>query len=95
MSPSEKRETARRLLADRARRISTIRRRTVAGALAAFVMAWGVIAWTGSMGTTTSSSAATTTDGATPSSSATTNSSGGATTSSGDSGPSAMTTHQS
>jgi|GraSoiStandDraft_4_1057263.scaffolds.fasta_scaffold568310_2 hypothetical protein len=91
MSPSEKRETARRLLAERARRISTIRRRTVAGALAAFVMAWGVIAWTGSMGTTTSSGAATTTDGATTSSS----DSSGATTSSRDSGPSAMTTHQS
>ena len=92
MSPSEKRETARRLLAERARRISTIRRRIVAGALAAFVMAWGVIAWTGSMGTTTSSSAA-------ASSSDTTSSSDTGTTQSASGGssaaPSPMTTQQS
>ena len=50
----DKRAAARRLLAERARRVTTIRRRIVAGALAAFVMAWSVIAWTGSMGTTTS-----------------------------------------
>ena len=87
MSPSEKRETARRLLVERARRISTIRRRIVAGALAAFVMAWGVIAWTGSMGTTTSSTAATSSSGAT--------SSGGAASSGGGGTPAPMTTHQS
>jgi hypothetical protein len=94
MSPSEKRETARRLLAERARRVNTLRRRIVAGAVAAFVLAWGVIAWTGSMGTTTSSSAATSSSDAAATSSGTTSSSG-TTTSSGDSGPSAMTTHQS
>jgi hypothetical protein len=91
MTPSEKRETARRLLAERARRVNTIRRRIVAGAVAAFVLAWGVIAWTGSMGTTTSSSAATSSSDA----ATTSTSSSGTTTSSGDSGPSAMTTHQS
>jgi hypothetical protein len=91
MSPSEKRETARRLLAERARRVNTIRRRIVAGAVAAFVLAWGVIAWTGSMGTTTSSSAASSSSDAAP----TSTSSSGTTTSSGDSGPSGMTTQQS
>jgi hypothetical protein len=91
MSPSEKRETARLLLAERARRVSTIRRRIVAGALAAFVMAWGVIAWTGSMGTTTSSSAAAGSRDA-----GTTQSSGGVTQSGGSSAaPSPMTTQQS
>jgi hypothetical protein len=95
MSPSEKRETARRLLAERARRVNTIRRRIVAGALAAFVMAWGVIAWTGSMGTTTSSSAAAT-DTTSSSDTGTTQSSGGATQSGGSSAaPSPMTTKQS
>ena len=97
MSPSEKRETARRLLAERARRVSTIRRRIVAGALAAFVMAWGVIAWTGSMSTTTSSSAAASSSDTTSSSdSGTAQSSGGATQSGGSSAaPSPMTTQQS
>jgi hypothetical protein len=55
-SSPETRAKARGVLADRARRISAIRRRVVAGALAAFVMAWGVIAWTGSMGTTSAAS---------------------------------------
>jgi hypothetical protein len=95
MSPSEKRETARRLLAERARRMSTIRRRIVAGALAAFVMAWGVIAWTGSMGTTTTASSATggSSDSATTTPRATT--SPDTTTSSGAGTPSPMTTQQS
>jgi hypothetical protein len=95
MSPAEKRETARRLLAERARRVSTIRRRIVAGALAAFVMAWGVIAWTGSMGTTTTASSATggSSDSATTTPRATT--SPDSTTSSGAGTPSPMTTQQS
>jgi hypothetical protein len=60
MAPSpDSREKARRTLAERARRISRIRRRVVAGAVASFVMAWSVIAWGGSLGT--SSSASTTT----------------------------------
>jgi hypothetical protein len=60
MAPSpDSREKARRTLAERARRISRIRRRVVAGAVASFVMAWSVIAWGGSLGA--SSSASTTT----------------------------------
>ena len=94
MSPAEKRETARRLLAERARRVSMIRRRIVAGALAAFVMAWGVIAWTGSMGTTTASSATGgSSDSATTTPRATT--SPDTATSSGAGTPSPMTTQQS
>jgi hypothetical protein len=53
MSPQEK-------LAARARHIATLRRRIVAGVLATFVLAWGVIAFDGSMGaepTTVASSA--------------------------------------
>jgi hypothetical protein len=57
----------RRALADRARRISRIRRRIAATAVAAFALVWGLIAATGSMGsqtaagTTTASTAQTTT----------------------------------
>jgi hypothetical protein len=51
----------RRLLAGRARRVTRIRRRVAAGTLAAFVMAWSVIAWTGSMGAEATSASASTT----------------------------------
>jgi hypothetical protein len=44
-----------------ASRVRAIRRRVAIVAVAAFLLAFNVIAWTGSMGTTTSSSAATTT----------------------------------
>ena len=37
----------------RARRISMLRRRVVVGALASFALAWGVIAQSGSLGSTT------------------------------------------
>jgi hypothetical protein len=67
-SSPEKSAAARRVLAERARRISALRRRVVAGAVAAFVMAWGVIAWTGSMGTDSAASAAATTSTTTSSS---------------------------
>jgi hypothetical protein len=40
-------------------RVKTIRRRVAVIAVAAFLVAFNVIAWTGSMGTTTTSSAAT------------------------------------
>jgi len=91
-SPEDKRAAARRLMAERARRASMYRRRIVAGTLAAFVMAWSVIAWTGSMGTTTTSSAATATPTTTSS-----DSSGTVTqsTTTEDDFPSAMTTQQS
>jgi ferric-dicitrate binding protein FerR (iron transport regulator) len=53
---------AQEKLAARARRIRRIRRRVVASVLAAFVLAWGVVAFDGSMGTnTTVASTATTT----------------------------------
>jgi hypothetical protein len=45
-------------LAARRRQIAAVRRRVVAAALATFVLAWGVVAWDGSMGAET---AATTT----------------------------------
>jgi hypothetical protein len=41
---------AQEKLAARARRISTLRRRIVASVLATFVLAWGVVAFDGSMG---------------------------------------------
>ena len=48
-------------LAARARRIRLIRQRVVAGTLAAFVLAWGVVVFDGSMGEPTSPRTATTT----------------------------------
>ena len=57
--------TAREALAARARRVASIRRRVVSATLAAFVLAWGVIAFDGSMGaqaTTTASTSATASD---------------------------------
>ena len=56
---------ARERLAAKRRRVSNLRRRVVAGALATFALAWGVIAFNGSMGaeaTTTSDTASTGTD---------------------------------
>ena len=50
MSPQEH---ARARLAERARAVARIRRGVIVAALAAFVLAWGVIAATGSKGTTT------------------------------------------
>jgi hypothetical protein len=50
-------------VAERARRTRRIRRGVGAGTLAAFALAWGVVAQTGSMGTATAAS--TTTSGST------------------------------
>ena len=72
-------------IAARARRIARIRRGAVAGTLSAFVLAWGVIASTGSMGaeaTATASAAATTAETTTSDSTTSTEDS---TASSGDS----------
>ena len=81
-------ETARERLAARARRLALIRRRVFAATIAAFALAWAVIAWNGSMGapTTTASTG-----------SSTTSSSSGNGTSSSSSGDSsaAVTTSQS
>ncbi len=52
---------AMELLAARARRISSIRRRVAAATLAMFALAWGVVAWDGSMGTTDTATAHVTT----------------------------------
>ena len=51
--------TAREALAARARRVALIRRRVVAATLAAFVLAWGVIAFAGSMGAQATTATAT------------------------------------
>jgi hypothetical protein len=48
--PAELSEAARERLAARTRRTTMIRRGVVAAALSAFVLAWGVIARTGPMG---------------------------------------------
>jgi hypothetical protein len=47
----------REAIAARARRLALIRRRVVAATLAAFVLAWGVIAFDGSMGAEAASTA--------------------------------------
>jgi hypothetical protein len=48
---------ARERLAARSRRIRLIRRRIVAGTLATFVLAWGVVMFDGAMGTTSTTAA--------------------------------------
>ena len=82
LPPPDKRAAARELLAARARRLRTLRRRVAASAHATFALAWGLIAWHGSMG---AESVATT--------SAQTMSVTGSTTS--DDAPAAVTTAQS
>ena len=89
-------------IAARARRIRLIRQRVVAGTLAAFVLAWGVVVFDGSMGEPASSataqvtSSATATATATPStSSSDTTTSTDDTTSSSDDSAATMTTSQS
>ena len=81
-------------LAERARRVSRIRRGIVAATLSAFVLAWGVIVFDGSMGTTsvasTSSPAATSTPSVSSSSSSSSDD-----TSSSSSSPAPLTTSQS
>jgi hypothetical protein len=73
-------------LAERARRVTRIRRGVIAATLSAFVLAWGVIAYDGSMGsTTTASTAATSSATSTPDS----------TSSSTDTAPAPLTTSQS
>ena len=85
-------ETAYERLAARARRVARIRRRVFAATIAAFALAWAVIAWNGSMGTTTTtaSTGANTTSSADAATSSSDDSSSG---SSADS--SAVTTAQS
>jgi hypothetical protein len=47
---------AQNLLAARSRRVRAVRRRIAAAVVAAFLLAWGVIAGYGPMGTTTAAS---------------------------------------
>jgi hypothetical protein len=82
-------------LAARTRRVRLIRRRVVAGTLAAFVLAWGVVVFDGSMGapaSTVTAQATSTTATATPSSSSP---SSDISTSSSDDATATMTTSQS
>jgi|GEM_PF-4028716 len=55
----DRRRIAHERLAARARRITMLRRRVAAGALATFVLAWGIVLQTGSLGTTASTTAST------------------------------------
>ena len=56
---------AQELLAAKARRVRLARQRVVAVTLAAFVLAWGVVAFDGSLGTTDVEATTTTTDAGT------------------------------
>ena len=55
--------SARERLAARARRTALIRRRVLVATLAAFALAWGVIAFGGSMGTSTTTASVSSSDG--------------------------------
>jgi hypothetical protein len=87
--PPDRAALGRARLAARARRIALIRRRVIAATLATFALAWGAIAWDGSMGATASTTAQT--------SASTDTASGGSTPSPEDSSSSApsVTTSQS
>jgi hypothetical protein len=69
--PDDRRRIAQVRLAARARRIKTLRRRVVAGALTTFVLAWGVVWQTGSLGATTTTKATAVTAATTVTSTAT------------------------
>ena len=94
---SDKVALGRERLAARARRISVLRRRVVASTLATFALAWGVVAFTGSMGTASTTTAQVPTATATATTSPDSSSSSSDTTTSGDSSSSAapLTTSQS
>src|SRR3954469_22663646 len=55
--PSDRAARGRALLAARARRVARLRRRVVAATLSTFVLAWGMIAWHGSLGAETTATA--------------------------------------
>ena len=88
-------DCARQRLAARARQTALIRRRIVVATLAAFALAWGVIAFAGSMGTTTTASARGATTSASASSSDDATSSDDAPSSSFGDSSAAVTTAQS
>ena len=72
---------AQEKLAARARRISALRRRVVAAVLVTFALAWGVVAFDGSMGAETTTVASTSTTAPETTSSTTPNDSAALTTS--------------
>ena len=81
---------AHELLAARAARIRRIRHRVVAGTVAAFALAWGIVAFDGSMGAeTTTTAQATSASTATPDT--TTSTTDSSTTSSDDTSTSSST----
>ncbi|RKQ93120.1 hypothetical protein C8N24_2980 [Solirubrobacter pauli] len=55
---------AQELLAARARRVRAAHQRVIAAVLASFVLAWGAVAWDGSMGAETTASTTRTTTSA-------------------------------
>jgi len=65
--PADRAALGREKLAARAHRASSLRRRVVAGALASFALAWGVIAFNGPMGVTTDTTTTASTQAATSS----------------------------
>jgi hypothetical protein len=92
--PTDRAAIGRARLAERARRVARIRRTVVAATLSAFVLAWGVIVFDGSMGSTTFANSSSTT--ASPSATATPDtSSDDLSSSSSDSSPAPLTTSQS
>jgi hypothetical protein len=56
--PPDRAARGRAVLAARARRVARLRRRAVAATLSTFVLAWGMIAWQGSLGTKTGTATA-------------------------------------
>ncbi len=95
--PTSDTDLVRGRLRARARRVAVIRRRVVAAALSTFVLAFGVIAATGSLGSTTPSTqqAAVTRSSGSSSSTGTTTNQDSATSSSSQSSQPSVTTSQS
>jgi hypothetical protein len=92
--PTDRAAVGRARLAERARRVARIRRAVIAATLSAFVLAWGVIVFDGSMGSTTFANSSSTS--ASPSATAAPDtSSDDLSSSSSDSSPAPLTTSQS
>jgi hypothetical protein len=70
--PPDRAAAGRARLAARARRIANLRRRVVAGTLASFALAWGVIAFNGPMGAPAKSTATASTQSSTAAATSTT-----------------------
>jgi hypothetical protein len=89
--PPDRAAAGRARIAARARRVALIRRRVAAATVAAFVLAWGVIVFDGSMGSSTLASTGAASATATPSPTGTASSSGATASST----PAPVTTGQS